>query len=105
MSFRPKRVTMKSIIGPIGIVGLSVTVLLAWGARVGAQTFSSGSTGADGAFAPTANTTVTLPPSGVFNYTTVTIPAGVIVTLARNAANTPATILAKIGRASCRERG
>ena len=36
-------------------------------------------TGVDGAFAPTVNTTVTLPPSGIFNYTSVTIPSGVTV--------------------------
>ncbi len=56
--------------------------------------FSSGSTGADGALAPTANTVVQLPPNGVLNYTTVTIPAGVTVTFAKNAANTPVTMLA-----------
>jgi hypothetical protein len=59
-----------------------------------AQVFVSGSTGADGAFAPAANTTLSLPPSGTFNFTTVTIPAGVTVTFAKNAANTPVTILA-----------
>jgi hypothetical protein len=37
---------------------------------------------------------VALPPSGVFNYTTVTIPAGTTVTYTKNAANTPVTILA-----------
>src|SRR6185503_11362002 len=31
---------------------------------------------------------------GVFNYTTVTIPAGVTITYTRNANNTPVTILA-----------
>jgi len=59
-----------------------------------AQTFSSGSTGADGAFNPTANVTIPLPPSGVFNYTTVNIPAGVTVRYLRNTGNTPVTILA-----------
>ena len=59
-----------------------------------AQTFSSGSTGADGAFNPTGDTTLTLPPNGVFNFTTVTIPAGITVRFARNAANTPVTLLA-----------
>ena len=36
-----------------------------------AQTFNSCSTGADGAFNPSANTTLTLPSNGVFNFTTV----------------------------------
>jgi hypothetical protein len=59
-----------------------------------AQTFNSGSTGADGAFSPTANTTLTLPPSGVFNFTTINIPSGVTVRFARNVTNTPVTVLA-----------
>jgi len=59
-----------------------------------AQTFNSGSTGADGPFSPASNTTLALPPSGVFNFTTINIPTGVIVTFTRNAANTPAVLLA-----------
>ena len=59
-----------------------------------ASTFDSGSTGADGAFAPTANVTLQVPDSGVFNYTTVNIPSNVTVMFTRNAANTPVTILA-----------
>lgn len=54
--------------------------------------FNSGSTGADGAFVPTAS--VEVPLSGIFNFTTVNIPAGVTVTFAKNAANTPVVILA-----------
>ena len=56
--------------------------------------FDSGSTGADGAFNPTADTQLDLPPDGVFNYTTVNIPAGVTVTYSKNGLNTPVTILA-----------
>lgn len=56
--------------------------------------FDSGSTGADGAFAPATSQTVPLPASGVFNFTTVSIPSGVTIKFARNAANTPVTILA-----------
>ncbi len=64
-----------------------------------AQSFDSGSTGADGAFAPTCAPTpctvaVALPPSGVFNFTTVTIAAGVTVSFTRNATNTPLMLLA-----------
>jgi hypothetical protein len=59
-----------------------------------AQTFSSGSTGALGAFSPSSNTAVTLPADGILNYTTVTIPSGVTVTFIKNAANTPVTMLA-----------
>lgn len=56
--------------------------------------FNSGSTGADGAFSPTVNTVMQLPPSGVFNFTTVNIPSGVTVTFAKNTINTPVVILA-----------
>lgn len=58
-----------------------------------AAPFVSGSTGADGAFAPTANTTVQLPPSGVLHYTTVNIPSGVTVKFAKNSANTAVVML------------
>lgn len=56
--------------------------------------FSSGSTGADGAFAPATNQTIQVPANGIFNFTTVNVPAGVTVTFTRNALNTPVTILA-----------
>src|SRR5438445_588479 len=57
--------------------------------------FNSGSTGADGALNPSAHLTLTLPASGVFNFTTVNIPGGVILRFTRNATNTPVTILAQ----------
>lgn len=57
--------------------------------------FNSGSTGADGAFAPTANIVVQIPEGGIFNYTTVNIPPGVTVRYRKNARNTPVTILAQ----------
>lgn len=56
--------------------------------------FNSGSTGADGAFNPAADTELLLPPDGVFNFTTVNIPAGVTVTFMKNSSNTPVYILA-----------
>ena len=59
-----------------------------------AWSFVSGSTGADGPFNPTINTAVQLPPSGVLNYTTINIPAGVTVTFLKNTTNTPVVILA-----------
>ena len=83
------------------IASLSVALVLLGALPGFAQTFSSGSTGELGAFAPSCAPTpctvtppVTLPPGGVLNFTTVNIPAGVTVTFARNAANTPVTILA-----------
>lgn len=58
------------------------------------STFNSGSTGADGAFAPTTSQTITVPDSGMLNFTTVNIPSGVTITYLRNAKNTTLTILA-----------
>lgn len=59
-----------------------------------AQTFSSGSTGALGAFNPTVNTEVVLPDDGVLNYTTINIPANITITFKRNTRNTPVVMLA-----------
>jgi hypothetical protein len=61
---------------------LCITVAGAGGAA--AQTFDSGSTGADGAFAPTGSVRLAVPPDGVFHFTTVTIPAGVTVSFDTN---------------------
>lgn len=61
-----------------------------------AQTFVSGSTGADGPLDLTSgDRTVQLPASGVLNYTTVNIPAGRALTFARNLRNTPVVMLAQ----------
>jgi hypothetical protein len=59
-----------------------------------AYAFDSGSTGADGALNPTVNIEIQLPPSGILNYTTVNIPAGVTVKFKKNTTNTPVHILA-----------
>lgn len=56
--------------------------------------FDSGSTGTDGALNPTVNTEIAIPASGILNYTTVNIPAGVTVKFTKNIANTPLYILA-----------
>lgn len=74
-------------------VGLLLTIF--WTVPALGQTFSSGSTGALGAFNPASNTTVVLPADGILNYTTVNIPAGVTVTFQPNSANTPVTLLAQ----------
>jgi hypothetical protein len=78
----------------VRLLGTTFLLLSIAGAPAFAQTFNSGSTGADGAFSPTAATTLTMPPDGVFNFTTITIPSGVTVTFARNSSNTPVTLLA-----------
>lgn len=55
--------------------------------------FNSGSTGADGALNPAVNTEIQLPASGILNYSSINIPAGVTVTFKKNAANTPVYLL------------
>lgn len=72
----------------------ALLVLVCAAAPASAQ-FSSGSTGADGALNPASDVTITLPPGGVLNYTTVNIPADITVSFTRNALNTPVTILAQ----------
>ncbi len=81
-TYRGKTTVLASVIGAL----LTVSPV-AFG-------FESGSTGADGAFNPTVNTQLQLPPSGIFNFTSVTIPVGVTVTFKKNATNTPVIILA-----------
>jgi hypothetical protein len=74
--------------------GLLLLSALAVSASSAKAQFSSGSTGADGPLNPSSNVTITLPASGVFNYTTVNIPQDVVVRFTRNSLNTPVTILA-----------
>src|SRR2546426_10668741 len=77
------------------VIFVSLTVGLAAGIDpLFAQTFVSGSTGADGAFNPAPNTTPNLPPNGIFNFTTGKIPAGGTGTFYRNAPKTPWFMLA-----------
>ncbi len=76
------------------VISAALTAIICGTGSAFAQTFNSGSTGADGAFNPTTSTTLTLPLDGVFNFTTINIPAGVTVRFTRNAANTPVTLLA-----------
>src|SRR5258707_13152104 len=74
--------------------------------QVGAQAFSSGSTGADGALDLSVSSaalpcgspgycTVTLPESGVLNYTTINIPFGKNLIFKPNLRNTPVVMLAQ----------
>lgn len=83
------------IIKLLFITTIALVLLAGRAVPINAQNnFNSGSTGADGAFAPTGNQTLQVPPSGVFNFTTINVPAGVTITFTRNAQNTPVTILA-----------
>jgi len=87
----PSRPSIKSGWRCAAMVFLIVCCRLTVDAQGG---FVSGSTGADGAFNPTANVAVTLPESGVFNFTTINIPTNVTVRFGKNSRNTPVTLLA-----------
>jgi hypothetical protein len=74
---------------------LSCVGLILCAAIVQAQTFSSGSTGADGpATCSNANVNWQVPDSGIFNFTTVSITS-CTVTFTPNQRNTPVVILAQ----------
>ena len=75
----------KTLVGMLTMFGIAVTPAFA---------FNSGSTGVLGAFNPTVTTELEMPPDGIFNFTSVNIPAGVTVTFKRNTTNTPVVVLA-----------
>jgi hypothetical protein len=83
---------------PLAAPGLSrvaraVLALSLMAGTSSALAFISGSTGADGDLAPAVDTVVTLPPSGILNYASINIPAGVKVTFRKNVTNTPVVLL------------
>jgi hypothetical protein len=59
-----------------------------------AQTFDSGSDGSYGPLNITSNTTLNLPPDGIFKCTTIFITNGATLKFNRNALNTPVYLLA-----------
>ncbi len=75
-----------------GIDYLSTSGTLSFAASASRGLVSDGS---DGPFHPTSNTTLALPPDGIFNFTSVNIPAGIAVQFTRNALNTPVILLAQ----------
>ncbi|HEY6871525.1 MAG TPA: hypothetical protein VI298_02230 [Geobacteraceae bacterium] len=84
-----------------GFQVLLLLLLCLMPSRQARAAFESGSTCGDvfhnstscrGAFNPSVNTTVQLPPSGILDYTTFFVPQGVTVSFARNQANTPVII-------------
>lgn len=82
-----------------GIIFIAAMLLVIISTSDAYAAFDSGSTCADtgnpdclGAFSPTVNTVIDLPPDGILDYTTFTVPAGVTITFTKNAANTPVII-------------
>lgn len=72
----------------------AIALALAMSVPAPAWAFDAGSTGVNGDFLPTVDTALQLPADGIFNFTTVNVPAGVTVTFTRNSANTPVIIRA-----------
>jgi hypothetical protein len=90
--FLPRRNAWKAMRRTI----ISASSVLLFAFTVQAQSFSSGSTGSDGALDLTSgDQVVQLPESGVLNYTTVSVPAGRTLTFRRNLRNTTVTMLAQ----------
>lgn len=58
------------------------------------QTFNSGSDGSYGPMNITSNTTLALPPNGIFHCTTIKVANGATLRFTRNALNTPVWLLA-----------
>src|SRR5712691_9731264 len=93
--------------GTLYVYVCMLAVIFALGALPAwAQSFSSGSDGSDGAYNPTgpAGTVIIFDPSqfrgsqvgaNIFNFTTITIPAGVTVKLSGNTVNGPVFWLAQ----------
>lgn len=73
----------------------ALALSLGWINVASGQTFSSGSTGADGPFSPlTGTTNLTVRAGGVYHYTTVNIPSGATIRYFKNNDNAPLIILA-----------
>src|SRR6185436_21116861 len=88
--FSPLRKAAQALFKPAAIAAGLAGALLASNALA----FTSGSTGADGALAPTVGTVVVqVPESGILNYTTINIPTGVTVKFKKNTLNTPVFVL------------
>ncbi len=88
----PARPSAVACLGCARVGGWLLAAALALGAH--AQGFNSGSDGSYGALEITANTTLEMPPDGIFHCTTITITNGATLRFTPNARNTPVTLLA-----------
>ena len=76
--------------GTLALHGVAVCAL-AWLPVAVLGQVNSGSNGSDGVFQPTTNTIVNMADhaNGIYQYSSVIIPSGVMVTFVANASNTP----------------
>lgn len=73
-----------------------IFLLMAFAGTASGQTiFDSGSNGSYGPMNITANTTLQVPPDGIFHCTTITVGAGKNLTFTNNERNTPVYLLAQ----------
>jgi len=84
---------MKQVLASLPRASLALALLAGPGISFAAA-FDSGSTGSDGVLNLTVNTEIQLPESGVLNYTSINVPAGVTLKFKKNTANTPVYLLA-----------
>jgi len=78
----------------VAVSTLVIAVLVVELPKTAAQAFDSGSTGAYGALNITNDTTLDMPPDGIFHCTTINILAGKTLRFKRNPLNTPVYLLA-----------
>jgi hypothetical protein len=72
----------------------TIAFSLLWAQAASGQTFSSGSTGADGPLVVSGVQTITVRPGGVYNYTTVTIGINSTLNFVQGTDNSPVVMLA-----------
>jgi hypothetical protein len=76
-------------------VGLGAALLLGWLPDTALAQFDAGSNGSYGPLNITANTTLDLPPDGVFHCTTINVSGSATLRFNRNPLNTPVVLLAQ----------
>ena len=86
----PTRPAFHRIISLLAVLALAGALKL----HAAGTNFNSGSDGHLGALNVTTDTTLDLPPDGIFHYTTITVAGGATLRFNRNALNTPVYLLA-----------
>lgn len=74
-------------------IAYAVAIMVGLAIATPVLAFDSGSSGADGVLNPAVSTEIVLPANGVLQYSSINIPAGVVVTFKKNVLNTPVTLL------------
>lgn len=75
-------------------IGVALLLLASGMSTAQGQVFDFGSDGTFGAIDITVDTTLDMPPDGIFNATTINVASGATLKFNRNALNTPVYLLA-----------